>query len=86
MANSRSALKRVRQTKTRTLENRAFKTRIKTTRKAALDALSSGDAAAAEQAVRTLHSAVDRAVKKGTVHPNYARRTKANFAARLTSA
>ncbi len=85
MANTQSALKRVRQTKTRTLENRTLKTRIKTTRKAALEALSSGDSGAAEKAIRSLYSAVDRAAKSGAVHANYSRRIKANFSAKLAA-
>lgn len=85
MANSLSALKRGRQTVTRTLENRAVKTRIKTTRKAALEALASGDAAAADQAIRALHSAVDRAAKTGAVHAKYASRLKSRFAAKRTA-
>ncbi len=86
MANSISALKRVRQIKARTLENQAVKTRIKSTRKAALQALESGDAAAIDQALRKLYSAADRAVKTGAVHGNYSRRLKSSFAAKAASA
>lgn len=86
MANSISALKRVRQTKARTQENRVVKTRIKSTKKAALEALASGDGAAIEKSVRQLHSATDRAVKTGAVHANYARRLKSKFAAKVAGA
>ena len=85
MANSRSALKRVRQTKTRTVQNRALKTRIKSARKAADEAIAGGDAAKIDQAVRALFSATDRAAKIGAVHANYSSRMKARFAAKVSS-
>ena len=85
MANSRSALKRVRQTATRTDENRAVKTRIKSTRRAAMAALESGDAAGIDKAVKEVISAADLAVKTGVVHPNYASRVKSRFAAKVAA-
>ncbi len=86
MANSQSALKRVRQTKTRTMENRILKTRIKNRRKAALAALDSGDADAIKTAVNALYSATDKAVKRGVIHANVSRRMKSNFASRVAAA
>ena len=83
MANSQSALKRVRQTKTRTLENQVLKTRVKNTRKAAVAALDSGDAAAIEKAVNALLSAADIGVKRGAYHKNYSNRLKRDFAAKV---
>ena len=84
MANSQSALKRVRQTKTRTLENQAIKTRVKNTRKAALSAIESGDAAEITKAVNALISAADRGVKRGAFHKNYSSRLKRAFAAKVS--
>ena len=85
MANSRSALKRVRQTRTRTAENRAIESRIKSARKVALAVLDSGDAEAIDRALRTLFSAADRAVKRGVVHRNFVRRMRAKFATKLAA-
>ncbi|MFT4640358.1 MAG: small subunit ribosomal protein S20 [Verrucomicrobiales bacterium] len=86
MANSRSALKRVRQTETRTNENRAVKTRIKTARRTAIAALESGDAAKIGDSVKALIAAADRAVKTGVVHPHYASRVKSRFSAKAAAA
>lgn len=83
MANSRSALKRVRQTRTRTARNRAIKTRVKNARKALASAIDSGDAAAAESRYRELASVVDRAVKANMLHRNASSRVKSIFATRL---
>ncbi|MDA7526037.1 30S ribosomal protein S20 [Verrucomicrobiales bacterium] len=86
MANSQSALKRVRQTKTRTEQNRVLKSRIKSSRKAADAALADGDAAKVAEAVRTLVSATDRAVKRGAVHANYSSRMKSRYASKVAAA
>ena len=81
MANTKSALKRVRQTKTRTERNRVLKSRIKTLRKKALSAKESGDAAAASEAFREFSSAVDRAAKGSVIHKNKASRHKSRLSA-----
>jgi small subunit ribosomal protein S20 len=86
MANSQSALKRVRQTKTRTEQSRVLKTRIKTTRKAADAALAEGDAAKISDAVTTFLSMTDRAVKRGAVHANYSSRMKSRYASKAAAA
>ena len=85
MANTKSALKRVRQTKTRTRENQGLKTRVKSARKAALAAIESNDQAEAARAVSNLFSAADTAVKRGAIHKNVSRRLKSKFAARLAA-
>ena len=85
MANSKSALKRVRQTQTRTERNQALKTAVKTSKKAALAAVESGDPAAAAAAVRRLYSRVDRAVKAGVLHKNASSRFKRGFTKRLST-
>ncbi len=83
MANTKSALKRVRQTKTRTALNRALKTRVKTTRKSALAAIESGDKKAAQAAYDLFASAADKAAKGGALHKNTASRIKGRMAARV---
>ena len=77
MANTKSALKRVRQTKVRTSLNRALKSRVKLTRKNALAAYEAGDKAAAQEAFNLFASAVHR----GT-----ASRIKGRMAVRLNGA
>lgn len=85
MANSRSALKRVRKTKTETARNRAAKSRIKVARKNALSALEGGDAKAAQAAYNVLASEADKAAKKGVVHKKTASRIKARMAAKVNA-
>ena len=70
MAITASALKRVRQTATRTARNRAAKSRLKTARKAALGAIASADAAAAQTQVRSAISLASRAAKSNVLHKN----------------
>jgi len=76
MANHKSALKRVRQTKTRTERNRERKTTIKKLRKETLAAVESGDASAAQAGLSKFSSAVDKAAKKGLIHKNKAANLK----------
>jgi small subunit ribosomal protein S20 len=85
MANTKSALKRVRQTEVRTERNRADKTRIKTLRKKALAAVAAGDPVAASAAASTFASAVDKAAKRNLVHPNRAANLKRKTAKALAT-
>lgn len=85
MANTRSALKRVRQTKTRTARNRVMKSRIKIARKDVLSAVESGDSKAAQEAYNALASAADKAAKSGALHKKTASRIKSRTAAKLAS-
>lgn len=79
MANIKSAEKRVRQTATRTLRNKATKTRVKNARKAAVEAVKSGDQALTAK-VAALASAADKAANHGVIHRNKASRIKARIA------
>ncbi|MEO0018983.1 MAG: ribosomal protein [Verrucomicrobiota bacterium] len=83
MANTKSALKRVRQTEVRTERNRADKTRIKTLRKKTLTAVAAGDKPAAAAAASSFASAVDKAAKRNLVHPNRAANLKSKTAKAL---
>ncbi len=70
MANSASALKRVRQIKSRTLRNTSAKTRVKSLRKKIYEAVESKDKEAAAQSYKEFSSAVDRALKSNIYHAN----------------
>ena len=83
MANHVSALKRTRQTKRRTEHNRANKTRIRTSLRAMREALTKGDAAAAQTQFRETVSALDKSVQKGVLHGNTVSRYKSRLNARL---
>jgi len=85
MANTKSALKYVRKTETRTLRNRAIKSRLKTLAKKVDVASAAGDKDALSTAARNYISALDKAGKSGLVHANKIARHKARCA-QLTSA
>jgi small subunit ribosomal protein S20 len=85
MANTKSALKRVRQTEVRTERNRADKTRMKTLRKKTLAAVAAGDKAVAVSAANILSSALDKAAKRNLIHPNKAANLKSKTAKALAS-
>jgi small subunit ribosomal protein S20 len=74
MANTKSAAKRARQTAKRSLRNRSVVTRLRTMQKAAR----SGQTPNSEQ-IRALISAIDKAAKRGIIHPNAATRRKARL-------
>lgn len=80
MANTKSALKRIRQTETRTLRNRAALSRIKTLRKKVATAVELSDKDSASTAYNDFASAIDKAVKTGKVHANRAANYKSKAA------
>ena len=85
MANSRSALKRVRQTKTRTLRNRALKSEVKSLRKDALAAIEAGDSKKAQESYNQFASATDKAAKRGAFHKKTASRLKSRVATKINA-
>ena len=70
MANSKSALKRVRQAVRRTDRNKTLRTRVKSLRKKTLEAAEAGNAEEAQNGMKQLASAVDKATLKGLYHKN----------------
>ncbi len=83
MANHVSALKRARQTETRTAVNRANRSRVRTSLRAMREALVKGDAKAAQEQYRSTVSVLDKSVQKGILHDNTASRYKSRLNARL---
>jgi small subunit ribosomal protein S20 len=83
MANHVSALKRARQTETRTEVNRANRSRVRTSLRAMREALTKGDAKAAQAQYRETVSTLDKGVQKGVLHANTASRYKARLNARV---
>ena len=79
MANTKSALKRIRQTATRTARNRAVTSKLKTLRKKVAAAVETSDKEAAA-AHNTFSSAVDKAAKVGTIPANRAANYKSKAA------
>ncbi len=82
MANTRSAIKRIRQNEKRRVRNRTIRSQVRTAVKTARAA--GGDAlrTAVAEAIRAL----DKAVTKGVVHRNTAARKKSALARRLAPA
>ncbi len=83
MANHYSALKRARQTETRTARNRANTSRMRTQLRALRTAITSGDAEQVKTAFSGTVSLLDKAVQKGVLHKNTASRYKARLNARV---
>ena len=83
MANHYSALKRARQTETRTARNRANKSRLRTSLRQLREAIAGGDAKAIQTSVSGAVSLLDKAVQKGVLHKNTASRYKARLNARV---
>jgi small subunit ribosomal protein S20 len=83
MANHVSALKRARQTETRTAVNRANRTRMRTSLRALREAIAQGDAKSAQTQYRETVSLLDKSVQKGVLHDNTASRYKSRLNARV---
>lgn len=79
MANTRSAEKRLRQTRVRTLRNRIYKSRVKTAIRRFEEALAEGDRERAAELLRKASAVIDKAAKKGVLHANAAARRKSRL-------
>ncbi|MGB2403355.1 MAG: 30S ribosomal protein S20 [Akkermansiaceae bacterium] len=85
MANSKSALKRVRQTATRTAKNKSLTSRMKTLRKKTIDAATAGDNDAAKKSFSEFSSAVDKCEKNNIIHANKAANLKSKTNKRINA-
>jgi small subunit ribosomal protein S20 len=85
MANHQSALKRARQTETRTARNRANTSRLRSTLRELRETIAKGDKEAAAKVYRTSVSVLDKAIQKGTLHENTASRYKSRLGKRVTA-
>ena len=83
MANTYSALKRVRQTERRTEYNRKNKSRLRHQIRAMRRALTGKDPKAAAALLPTTFSIIDRSVKSGIIKKNTAARYKSNLHTRV---
>ena len=75
MANIKSAKKRVLVIETKTMRNKMIKSKVKTLVKNVESAITAGDKAAAEAALKVATSEISKAASKGIVHKNRAART-----------
>jgi small subunit ribosomal protein S20 len=83
MANIASQIKRNRQNEKQRARNLAVRSEMKTRVKKAEAAAASGDAAAAEEALRDAQRRIDSAVAKGVLHPRTAARRKSRLTRRV---
>jgi small subunit ribosomal protein S20 len=83
MANTASARKRIRQTKTRTARNQARKSRMRTFIKKVEAAIAGGKKEAAIEALRAAQPEMQRAAGKGVTHRNKVARKLARLSARI---
>ena len=83
MANTYSALKRVRETEKRTLFNRRNKSRLRHQIRAMRRALTSKDAKAAGELLPATFSIIDRSAKLGIIKKNTASRYKSKLHLRV---
>lgn len=84
MPNIKSAKKRVKVIATKTAQNKALKSALRTTVKKAYNAIDTNADNKAE-AVRLAVKKIDQSVSKGILHKNTAARSKSNLVKRLNA-
>lgn len=83
MANTPQSEKRARQTERRTAVNKARRSRIRTFLRKVEEAIASGDAKVAAEALQAAQPELMRGVTKGVVHKNTASRKISRLASRV---
>lgn len=83
MANTQSALKRIRSNNRKRLANKIVRTSSRTAVRAARENIEGEDVVAARQATLKAISELDRAAGKGVIHPNNASRRKSRLMKQL---
>lgn len=87
MANHKSAIKRIRQNEKRRLYNRSFRNRARTLVKQARKSISAPktELAVAEEATRIAVQDLDKAARRGIIHPRNAARRKSRIMKQLAA-
>lgn len=85
MANTKSAKKANRVIGRRTAVNKSRRTGMRSTWRTVEEAIVSGDAKTAQEALRAAESATMRAVSKGVVHKNTASRKVSRLSSRVAA-
>ncbi len=85
MPNIKSAKKRVLVIASKTLQNKMYKSSLKTAIKKYDAALAAGDKTAAAETYKAAVKKIDRAVARGILHKNNAARKKSQFTTRLNA-
>jgi small subunit ribosomal protein S20 len=85
LANTQSAIKRVRSNQRKQQRNRIVVSRTRTALTAARASLEGTDVAAAREAARVAIKQLDKAAEKGVIHKNAASRRKSRLMKRLNA-
>lgn len=85
MANTKSAMKRIRTNEIRRVKNKEVRSKVRTVLKKFESTLEQGDKAQAQDAYKTAVSALDRAAAKGVIPSARASRKISRMAVRLES-
>ena len=83
MANHVSSLKRARQTETKSLVNRANRTKLRSTLRLLREAIVAGEKKTIAKTFSETVSLLDKSVQKGVLHKNPASRYKSRLNARV---
>ena len=86
MANTKSAIKRVRSSEKKRLRNRQFRTEARTYIKKARTQIEAGELDEAQKSVAEAVRALDKAAEKGIIHKNNAARRKSRLTSQLNQA
>ena len=85
MPNIKSAKKRVKVTAAKTLQNKMFRTQLKTEMKKYEAAVAAGDVALAQETYKVAVKKIDQAVARGLLHKNAGARKKSQFTKKLNT-
>lgn len=85
MPNIKSAKKRVKVTASKTLQNKMYRSALKTEMKKYEAAIASGDQAAAQAAYKITVKKLDQAAAYGIIHKNAAAHKKSQFTKKLNA-
>lgn len=80
-----TALKRDLQNKKRRMNNKIYKSRVRTAMRSFQDSVTQGDQAAINEKLNEVYSLLDKCAKKGIFKLNKASRTKSRLAARAVA-
>jgi small subunit ribosomal protein S20 len=85
VANIKSQLKRIKTNEKARLRNKAVKSELKTYVRKTREAVAAGDAAGAQELLKTASRKLDKAVSKGVIHKNQAANRKSALAKVVSS-
>jgi len=83
MPTTKSAQKRLRQSREKRAKNRSVKRSIRTQYRKIIEAVQKGNAQDAEQEFQEATKQLDRAATRHVIHPNAAARTKSRLSAKI---